>query len=268
MEKLISLKTLNVLSDLQIILVSMTATCLYAVLIYGLLYLFLSRRGLPSDNYFGVTIVGTMTSLNAVLFAFVLIQSIQAFKNAEHLVLREVASLDLVYARSRYLPVEKADSIQFNLKNYLDHFRSGWHYMIDGKSIKDGEQLFNNLLNSIHNTATDNKIHPQISRELMVSFSDITKTRQERRDIAGKYTDKVYYRAVIILLTIHILQFFLLTNKNLYSLFILCIHQAALGVLLGLIIIYDHPFQGDTSITTEPYILLYDKISNENESNP
>lgn len=67
--------------------------------------------------------------------------------------------------------------------------------------------------------------------------------------------------AILTLFTIHICQFFLITRRHYFSLIILNLQMAALGLLLGLIFVYDHPFEGGTAIKIDVYKDLAARIN-------
>ena len=255
---------LYVLPDVEIVFLFVMLTVIYTFVVYYILKYTLGRLALPSDNYFGVTIVGTLTSLNAVLLIFTLVQAINMNAKAKSLVLNEISSVELFNKKLNFIPEQQAEEIRNQLGNYLDAVAvSGWNAMITGIPSKETEDIFSHLINTIPLLRDNKEIDRDYLKELFISFSDLVKSRYDRLKMSGTRLPYYYLLAIFFLFTLHILQFFLLTKSNKYSLSILEIHMACLGLLLGIVVVYDHPFEGETSIKPQIYHELSLKLRND-----
>lgn len=254
-------KIFDINSDANIVLLFMFGTGLYGVAVYGLHYFLLAKKDIPTDNYFGVTIIGTMTSLSAVLLIFILVQSMQTYNSIKATVGKEIVSAELLHEITSFLPNENATDINSSIKDYLVTIHQyGWKVLPEGKRSEETDTAFQHLLNSVQGVAINKKIPPELSRQVMSGFHEMVKNRYERLLMARQSVAPIFYFGVLILITLHVIQFFFLTRRNLYSLFILSLHLLALGVLLGLTYSYSHPFEGTTSVQADEYLALSMRI--------
>jgi hypothetical protein len=259
---LASIGTIYAKSDFQILAIFVIASCLYASILYGFLCVTIGRLNLPSDNYFAVTIIAAMTSLVAVLLTFTLIQSINAYSRANEAILSEISSVELLYKRAIYLNNRYTDELSANTRGYVNQvIENDWHTMITGERSEAAEKAFDKLLFSVSKASHAPDVDQETAWDLSTSFGEVVKSRYDRLKLAGNNLPTFFYMAIFVLFNIHILQFFLLTKRNYFSLLILSLHMAALGLLLGLIFVYDHPFEGGTAIKIDLYRDLASRIS-------
>lgn len=247
--------------DVEIVFIFILITTLYAFIFYNFLRICTSNITLPHDGYFGVTIIGTLTSLNAVLLIFTLVQAINTNAKAKQLVLNEISSIELFSKKLEFIPEEDAKNIRYDLVVYLDAVAdSGWEMMITGKPSQSTEAAFAHLISTIPHLRDNKELDRDFLKEVFASFTDLVKSRYDRLKMGGTRLPYYYLLAVFFLFTVHILQFFVLTKRNNYSLLILELHMACLGLLLGLVFVYDHPFEGETSVKPSIYRDLGIKI--------
>jgi hypothetical protein len=255
-------KALDIYSDEYIVLLFMLGTGLYGVVIYGLHYAFLAKKNIPTDNYFGVTTIGTMTSLSAVLLIFILVQSMQTYNSIKATVGKEIISAELLHEVTTFLPRENSADINSAIKDYLITIHQyGWKLLPEGKRSDETDIAFQRLLDAVQRLAMNKTVPTELTRGVMSGFHEMVKNRYERLLMARQSVAPIFYFGVLILITLHVTQFFFLTRRNLYSLFILSLHLCALGVLLGLTYSYSHPFEGTTSVQADEYLALAAKIN-------
>jgi hypothetical protein len=65
---------------------------------------------------------------------------------------------------------------------------------------------------------------------------------------------EIFWVGIMFLFTVNIVQFFFLANRSNYSSFVLILHMSSLGILLGLVFIYDHPFIGESGIKPDSFV--------------
>ena len=249
------------LPDVEIVFLFVILTTGYTAILYNFLRILLSRFSLPNDSYFGVTIIGTLTSLNAVLLIFTLVQAINTNAKAKTLVLNELSSIELFGRKLEFIPESDAKTIRSDLIIYLEAVAdSGWDMMISGKQNPITERAFSTLIKTIPHLRDNKEIDRDFLKEFFISFNDLVKSRYDRLKMGGTRLPYYYLLAVLFLFSMHIVQFFLLAKINNYSLLILQLHMASLGLLLGLVFVYDHPFEGETSIKSSVYRDLVTKI--------
>jgi hypothetical protein len=87
--------------------------------LYNLLKIIFYGRKLWEDSYFGVTIVGTVLSLNAVLLTFTLIQSIKSSEEISGYVSRELQSLYILETEMLPLTSTSLNQVKPFFRDYL-----------------------------------------------------------------------------------------------------------------------------------------------------
>jgi hypothetical protein len=256
--------SLNGLPDVEVVFIFVFISVIYAFLLYNFLWITIGRLRLPDDSYFGVTIIGALTSLNAVLLTFTLVQAIGTYNKAQASVLSEISSIELFSKRLSFIPAQETQEIRHELRTYLDAVAdSGWDMMVKRTSSDKSESAFSSLIKSIPHLKDNKEIDRDFLKEIFLSFNELVKSRTERLNMAGVHLPYYYLWGVCFLFTIHIIQFFLLTKRCNYSLIILELHMASLGLLLGFVFVYDHPFEGETSVKPETFRELGVKIEEE-----
>jgi hypothetical protein len=251
------------LTDFEILFFFVSIVDIYAFIIYHLLWVSIGRFALPNDNYFGVTIIGTLTSLNAVMLSFTLVQTINSYNNANLLMQKEISSIELLDKKLILLKSNTSSQIKGHILNYLhcvaDH---EWQSMKTGIRDPETEKSFQEIMNSVARTASMSNINKEVLSDFLRSFDELVTSRYDRLKVSGQKMPIIFYYAVFLLITIHVMQFFLLTKRAYFSLSILLLHMSALGSLIGLIYIYDNPYEGSTSIKSDNYARLAKRISN------
>lgn len=247
--------------DLLILSTFMLSTCVFCVVLYSLLSSTIGKLNIPTDGYFAVAIIGAMTSLVAVLLTFTLIQSINTYNRANEAVLTEISAIELLYKRAVFLDNKYTKDLKDKTRNYVsDIIESDWYTMITGQRSESTEETFNKLLISVSRASHASDVDQETAWDLSTSFGEVVKGRYDRLKLAGNNLPPIYYMAILVLFIIHILQFFLLTKRSFFSLTILNLNMAALGLLLGLVFVYDHPFEGETAVRIELYKDLATRI--------
>lgn len=248
-------------SDFQILATFVATACIYAAILYAFLGATIGRLSIPNDSYFAVAIIAAMTSLVAVLLTFTLIQSINNYSRASEAVLSEITSIELLYKRSVYLDNRYTNEISNNTLSYVNAvIENDWRTMITGERSEAAERAFDKLLYTVSKASHAQDVDQETAWDLSTSFGEVVKARYDRLKLAGNNLPAFFYIAIFALFNIHILQFFLLTKRSYFSLLILSLHMAALGLLLGLIFVYDHPFEGGTAIKIDLYRNLASRI--------
>lgn len=242
------------LSDIQIILLFVLATLLYTATLYSILLLTLSRFQIPMDNFFGITIIGTLVSLSAVLLVFTLIQSISLSQRIEAHVKTEVALIETLDETLTLFSDQKAREARQKLILYITSvINEEWPKMKQGEESLATEKLFDTILPTTAEITTNKKSEEEVYEHAISICYDLAKSRHMRLVYSGTKLSDHFWLGITFLFTLNILQFFLLARRNYYSLVILSLHMSALGLLLGLIFIHDQPFEATNRDLLEPY---------------
>ena len=248
------------LSDFDKVTTIILLCCLSAALLFVCLRMTLGRYELPSDAYFGVNIIGTMTSLCSVLFVFILIQAISTNTKINTIVTEQLSEM---YKFEKYLsimPKNYVSEIKPHFEDYINSIITDqWKLM--GTRLQDNktEEKFNEFLLSIAKVQ-DMDASVKLLREDFSTLTDgLTKIRYTKLRAKGSSLPKELYFGMIFLISLNVFQFFLLTKRSNYSLLILLLHVAAQGLIFGLIFVYDHPFYGDRGVKAEVYLDVLDR---------
>jgi hypothetical protein len=85
-------------------------------------------------------------------------------------------------------------------------------------------------------------------------MDSMIKARHERMLNTGKEIPKAFFGATFCLLTSFVIFFYFLAPQNGFSQLVLAFLLSFIGTLLGLVIVYDHPYDGDSGITQAEFL--------------
>jgi hypothetical protein len=235
--------------------------CTSAALFFLFLRLTLGKYELPSDSYFGVNIIGTMTSLCSVLFVFVLIQAISTNAKINSIITDQLSEMYKFEKHLSIMPKNYVNEIKPHFDAYINSIiNDQWKLM--GTKIQDSptEEKFNKFLLSVAKVQ-DMDVNAKLVKEDFSTLTDgLTKIRYIKLRAKGSSLPAELYFGMIFLISLNVLQFFLLTKRSNYSLLILLLHVAAQGLIFGLIFVYDHPFYGDRGVKFDVYLDVRERL--------
>ncbi len=250
-------------SDFNIILFHTTFYVIVGLAAYNFLKLIFHGRKLWEDSYFGVTIVGTVLSLNAVLLTFTLIQSIKSSEEISGYVSRELQSLYLFETEMLPLTSASLNQVKPYFKEYLvSVMENEWPLMDSGQRDEVTEEKFHDLLIAARTFSTRNKSEESIKQRIAESIPNVVKFRYDRIKTRGKNISQTYFFVIYFLEILLVVQYFLLTRNSAMSQTILTIHLMILGVMLALIIVYNHPYEGETSNSSREFLPMLERLDN------
>lgn len=223
----------------------------------------LDRMQIFGESYFSVTIIGTTLSLNAVLLIFVLIQSISTFQKVQDVVNNELKSLYVIDKEITPLSSRAIDQIKPFYKEYLESvISSEWLLMPTNLLDEKTEYLFDDFVSSLVTFTPQSNVERQIKSELVPMTKEAAAARYLRIKSRGTALSSAFFYSVLLLQGLFVIHFALLTRRDIFSQCALLIYQINLGLLLGLIVIYDHPFQGDSGIKSDYFLPMLERINN------
>ena len=92
------------------------------------------------------------------------------------------------------------------------------------------------------------------------TMPDVIKYRYDRIKTRGTNISQTYFNVIYFLEFLLVLQFFILTRRNALSQLILTIHLSILGVMLALIVVYSHPYEGETSNSSKEFQPMLERL--------
>lgn len=257
------LHTIHSGSDSNIILFHTSFYVVYGLLVYNILKIIFWRRKLWEDSYFGVTIIGTVLSLNAVLLTFTLIQSIKTSEEISGYVSRELQSLYALETEMLPLTSPSLSQIKPFFKDYVvSVIENEWPLMDSGQKDEVTEGKFHDLLFAARTFSIGNKSEEIAKQRISESIPNIIKYRYDRIKTRGRNISKTYFFVIYFLETLLVVQYFLLTQRSALSQTILTIHLMILGVMLALIVVYNHPYEGETSNSSREFLPMLERLDN------
>ena len=254
---------LYLFNDLAILgLVWLAYLSIGLLMFFGLKFV-LDRMQIFGNPYFSVTIIGTTLSLNAVLLIFVLIQSISTFQKVKEIVNNELRSLYAIEKAITPLSSRAVDQIRPQFSDYLNAvMTSEWKYMSSKNRDEATEVQFDEFIEALAKFTPQNDWERKLKEELMPMIEEAASARYLRIKNRGTQLSYIFFVGVIIMQFLFVLHFALLTKRDGFSQFAVVIYQSILGVLLGLLVIYDHPFQGKSGIGPDEFQPMLERVQN------
>lgn len=215
-------------------------------MLHWLCGLIFSRFNIKEDPYYGVTIIGTALSLTALLLIFTLMQAMGIVNQTHKMVVMEVESLFKVKSACLMVSTNECAAIT----NAIDHYvrailSSDWPKPPD----HDTQESYEGVVICLRDIIRKNPSDSMERQNLLVALDTMIKARHERMLNTGKEIPKVFFGATFCLLITFVVFFYFLAPKNRFSQLALALLLSFNGTLLGLVIVYDHPYEGDSGIT-------------------
>lgn len=254
-------------SDLRILSFYSIFYTIIGIGFYQLLKFVFTGRELWQDSYYGVTIIGTTLSLNAVLLTFTLIQCINSSQEISQYVSRELQSLYSLETEMLPLTTKSLNQIKPYFDDYLvSIIKNEWPLMDGNERDKITENKFHALIKAARTFDTNSPAEEITKRRIEDTIPDIIKHRYYRIKTRGKNISQTFFILIYFLEFLYVLQFFLLTRQTRLTQTILSIHLAMLGGLLALIVVYDHPYEGETSNSAKEFLPMIERLRDLNGS--
>lgn len=215
-------------------------------MLHWLCGLIFSRFNIKEDPYYGVTIIGTALSLTALLLIFTLMQAMGIVNQTHKMVVMEVESIFKVKSACLMVSTNECAAIT----NAIDHYvrailSSDWPKPPD----HDTQESYEGVVICLRDIIRKNPSDSMERQNLLVALDTMIKARHERMLNTGKEIPKAFFGATFCLLITFVVFFYFLAPKNRFSQLALALLLSFNGTLLGLVIVYDHPYEGDSGIT-------------------
>lgn len=232
--------------DFTIILICTSSLVLFGLMLHWLCGLIFSRFNIKEDPYYGVTIIGTALSLTALLLIFTLMQAMGIVNQTHKMVVMEVESLFKVKSACLMVSTNECAAITNAIDHYVRAIRSSdWPKPLD----HDTQESYEGVVVCLRDIIRKNPSDSMERQNLLVALDTMIKARHERMLNTGKEIPKVFFGATFCLLITFVVFFYFLAPKNRFSQLALALLLSFNGTLLGLVIVYDHPYEGDSGIT-------------------
>jgi hypothetical protein len=238
-------------SDFTIVLESMLALAVFGLLLYWVFRAIFTPFKIKDDPYFGVTIIGTAVSLVAILLIFTLMQAMGSVAHTHKNVVAEIESLYKLKSACLLVSSKDCATIRNAMDGYVRAiFSSDWPKPPDVETEADFERLVVAVSSVMKKMPAD-----ALERQnLFLAIDSMIRTRGERMLNEGKEIPKAFYGATGVLICLLVFFYYFLSPKTLFSQVALVVLLSLLGTLLGLVIVYDHPYEGDSGVTQHEFV--------------
>ena len=207
-------------------------------------------------------VVGYVLSCFGVFYGLLLgliaVASYQNLADVEDNVAREVASLDALYQDVSTYPAPHGQNLRWLLRDYCRYaFKYAWDEYAEGR-VSAGEQtritaFHERLLAFEPETESQKIVHGETIRQ----FNGFLENHQVRQNSVTTGIPTVMWYVVLVGAALNIALIWLFEMRLVTHLFLGGILAFFLGTMIMLIGVLDRPFQGDVSVSSEPFELLY-----------
>ena len=220
------------------------------------LRLFVKSRGGSNE------VVGNVLSCFGVFYGLLLgliaVASYQNLSEVENNVAREVASLDALHQDVSTYPAPHGQNLRWLLREYCRYvFKYAWDDYSQGE-VPLGEQTrisaFHERLLAFEPQSESEKI---VHAETLRQFNVFLENHRLRENAVTAGIPAVMWYVVLIGAILNIALIWLFDMKFVTQLFLGGILSFFLGMMIMLIGVMDRPFQGEVSVSSKPFEILY-----------
>lgn len=230
---------------------------LMPLLRHALISAYRSRFGrIPTSEFSAPAAVFTsLTTTLGFLLSFSLVQAQQNFRAITTQITAEateINNLDRLLAR---FPNEELRGLRIELSQYAESIiAQEWGVNVDGSKAATSNPHLNKISRSVFAFVPKNQHESQLFSLVMSQTTKLFDHRVKRLHLRTDYKlSEFFWNAIIFMLSLLAgLAFF--DNFSIERILGLSGQAMGLGLLLGLVFIYDHPFVGDSAVSNEPFL--------------
>jgi Protein of unknown function (DUF4239) len=250
------------LSNLKILCFYIILIPSFASLLYGSLRKIFRHREMSVDKDLGKNLFSSSIAITTFLLTFALMHTLTTYQKVNASVYDEIAIMEQIDITLVTHDFEKAVAVRVKLKEYIQSIiNQEWQYMQSTSGKMKTSKEFYNLYNIISYTSNSaDSQQKELYQECFPLILDLSKARYLRQQFSGKSLPEIFWIGIFFLITISVMLFFFLDKNNEHYSFILLFPMASIGVLLALVVIFDKPFTGEKSVTTEAFQLFLNRM--------
>jgi hypothetical protein len=186
--------------------------------------------------------------------------------NASELVSREAASVGALYRDVSEYPAPLRDELRAKLKEYtLYVINEAWPAQKNGKGqqITGGVQILDDFQSQLYSFQPANASQSALHSETLKAYNNLLEYRNLRIDAVGGGLSIVMWSVIWVgaAISIGIAYFFNIPDFKLHAILIILM-GGFLAMVLFMIVINDKPFYGASSISSDPYKLILERLMN------
>jgi len=195
------------------------------------------------------------------VMAFSLVQEERQFHDAEETVQKEASALNLTDRALYRFGLASATEARGALQTYAKSVvNDEWKLLAKGGRSRETGRFFGELYRKVRTIEPDGMKQGAQFAELIGLVDRISDLREERLSASENGLPTLFWWTIFSLLAVLLLMSAFTTGSlqmNLSQTGIVC----AIGLLLSLVIIYDGPFSGETSVSPTPIVRVLGRMS-------
>lgn len=213
-------------------------------------------RGQETDdaaNRFTLDGIRGVSTMLVLILAFSLNQVLTNFREASDLVSREAAVVNQLDRGLLRLGVPELEALRPVLLEYVRvTVAEEWPLMSRGERSEAAQQLLNQVQMVVRTTDVGSPRQQALYTEILRMLEQQSDVREARFQATRQRLPELFWYAIflpcVLLLWMHAL-----TDTQLFTRVVKVAMLGTLGTLIALVMVFDRPFRGETSVT--PYAL-------------
>jgi hypothetical protein len=197
-----------------------------------------------------------------VLLAFVVYANWYDNNRAQQNVAYEASYISNFYRDTRTLPDSIKSVITTQIANYTKSvMEDEWRCLSEGKSSPVTDEALDNLWNTYLNIPVEKISNPQLYQVSLERLNLISQYRRLRILDMQQTTPVAIWMVLIICFMVSLgYTYFFMTKQRKTHLFLIITFITINALIFYLIYVLDHPYQGYSGISSEPYLTILNKI--------
>lgn len=251
------------LSEASLLIILLLGSVALSLLCFFLIQKYCTWLSLDDDGIFGTIFANTMPTLVGFVFAFVTVAAWQNYNSVSDTVSKEAHTLFNLYQIMDAYPSETKKAGQAELIQYANIvIEQEWPILNEQKFDINAFKSLDRIKNIFVNHKPSNFEGTSIHNEGLSLLSDYTDLRRNRIESAKSFLAKPMWAALIISAVLLIIFSALFKTKNIrIHAVMIALVGGSLGVMFFLLVIYNNPFWGPSTIQPTPFQKTLESIS-------
>jgi hypothetical protein len=200
-------------------------------------------------------VLGLIGAVYGIVLAFVIVALYEDHQTAKGVVQQEATEVEQIHRGSEAFPDDVGQRIRGELDGYVRIvMTTEWELMEDGESSPDAWARVDALYSTLQGYRPETESESAFYGEAVAKLDDLVAARRERLHFAEESLPGTFQALIIGGAVLLIGFMFFIGIQNLRIQMTMIVGLAALvGVNLLLVVLLDHPFSGDVSVSNHPF---------------
>ena len=238
---------------------------LLLIMAHGGLYLFdtwCKRKNIPHNNEVAGIIFGVLSLIYSLLVAFVIVAVWENYEELNRTIENETDDLNTILVHSTALPDSLRRPVVASVKGYCQRIVNEEWGAQENKAYTRWSAI-PSLRQFLFQVQPNSKTQENVLNLLDEKLSNITNLRRERLSHSHAYVPEMVWWVLIISSAMIVLfSYFLYMESKLLRKIFLSFLWAIIAMSLVLAYLLDHPFDGSTQVSKEPYETIIKELDN------